>query len=235
MAEWTAAWSPVGGARIRPGAVPGAGSRRRDGHRRGRRLAHGMSPAAALALLRSKGLKFRMVNGRAQVGPRSRMTPTDVALFLKHRAAFVALLEPPPGATPAVVLLSDTPSRMDADAGQLLDEYGLRPAGLSRADLLFKYILPPGAAAEDLTPAAVAEYADALHRRLAALPAPVVLVPTGPLSLSALRRTPLPVKPAKQPTKKLPQPGAGPTWRLKGGAIAWPDTISAARGFVDGY
>jgi DNA polymerase I-like protein with 3'-5' exonuclease and polymerase domains len=192
-----------------------------------------MTVTEAFTLLRSHGLKLRVAaDGAADIGPKSKVSPDDLALFREHATELVALLKPPPAAGPGIVLLADTPSRDDR---RLLDEYGLRPAGLSRADLLLKYILPPGAAAEDLTPAAVAGYAEALHQRLAALPAPVVLVPTGPLGLAALRRTPLPVKPAKQPTRKHPQPAAGPTWRLKGGAIAWPDTIPAFRGFVDPY
>src|SRR4029453_14839855 len=105
-------------------------------------------------------------------------------------------------AGPGIVLLGDAPGR---DYSQLLDEYGLHPAGLSSGDLLFKYILPPGTVAEDLTPAAVAGPSHTPHQRPAPPPAPAVLVPTGALGLAALRRSPPPVKPAKQPTKKNPQ------------------------------
>jgi DNA polymerase I-like protein with 3'-5' exonuclease and polymerase domains len=192
-----------------------------------------MTVTEAFTLLRSHGLKLRVAaDGAAEIWPKSKLSPDDLALFRAHAAELVALLEPPPAAGPGILLLADTPGRDDS---RLLDEYGLRPAGLSRADLLFKYILPPGAAAEDLTPADVALHVEALHRRLAALAAPVVLVPTGPLSLTALRRAPLPTKPAKEPTKKQPQPAAGPTWRLKTGDIAWHEMIPAFRGFVDGY
>jgi DNA polymerase I-like protein with 3'-5' exonuclease and polymerase domains len=192
-----------------------------------------MTVTEAFTLLRSHGLKLRVAaDGAAEIGPKSKISPYELALFRAHAAGLVALLKPPPAARPGIILLADTPGRDDS---QLLDEYGLHPAGLSRGDLLLKYILPPGAAAQDLTPADVAAYVDALHRRLAALPAPAVLVPTGPLGLAALRHAPLPTKPAKQPTKKHRPSVAGPTWRLKGGAIAWPDTISATRGFVDGY
>src|SRR5262245_10899725 len=191
-----------------------------------------MTVTEAFTLLRSHGLKLRVAaDGAAEIGPKSKVTPYDLAVFRAHAARLVALLEPP-SAGPRILLLADSPNRDDS---RLLDEYSLLPAGLSRADLVFKYILPPGAAAEDLTPAAAAAHVEALHRHLVALPGPAVLVPTGPLSLAALRRRPLPVKPTKQPTKKHPQPAGGPTWRLKGGAIAWPDQISAARGFVDSY
>src|SRR5262249_13708915 len=68
-----------------------------------------MTVTEAFTLLHSHGLKLRVAaDGAAEIGPKSKLSLNDLALFRAHAARLVALLKPPPEPSHGAPVTPDT-------------------------------------------------------------------------------------------------------------------------------
>jgi len=114
-------------------------------------------------------------------------------------------------------------------SGRFLWEH-LARHGITREQVRVENVVeirPPQNVLHHLTPGVIAKAQQSLWDRLAALEAPVVLVPVGNLALNTLRGNPLPVTATGKSAGK---------WKLTktpdGQRIKWPDKISNWRGSI---